>query len=67
MSEQPKSSSESMKITFDQFTEVTLNAVLRAIEARRFPGGPIIIGIIYNPQGLPGEVIGRQVGSTTSR
>ncbi len=41
-------------IPFDQFTEQTLSAVLRAVEAQKLPQRPIIIGIIWNPQGLPG-------------
>jgi hypothetical protein len=45
------------KITVEDFTEATFNAVLRAIEARKFPHGPIIYGIVYMPQGLPGEII----------
>ncbi len=36
-------------ITFEEFTEVSLGAVLRALESRKLPGGPIIIGIIYDP------------------
>jgi hypothetical protein len=36
-------------ITFEEFTEVSLGAVLRALEARQLPRGPIIIGIIYDP------------------
>jgi len=38
-------------ITFEQFTESTMTAVLRAVEARKLPHGPIIIGIIWSPQG----------------
>jgi hypothetical protein len=38
-------------ITFERFTESTLSAVLRATEAQRLPHRPIIIGIIFNPQG----------------
>ena len=39
---------------FDQFTEETLRAVLRAVEAQKLPQRPIIIGIIWVPQGLGG-------------
>jgi hypothetical protein len=45
------------RIGVEEFTEVTFNAVLRAIEAQKFPRGPIIYGIIYVPEGLPGEVV----------
>ncbi len=41
-------------ITFEQFTESTMAAVLRATAARKLPNGPIIIGVIWTPQGLPG-------------
>jgi len=41
-------------ITIEEFTEVTLGAVLRALEARKLPRGPIIIGIIWMPEGLRG-------------
>ena len=41
-------------IPFDQFTESTLAAILRAVQAQKLPHLPIIIGIIWNPQGLPG-------------
>jgi hypothetical protein len=41
-------------IPFDQFTESTLAAVFRAVEAQKLPHLPIIIGIIWNPQALPG-------------
>jgi hypothetical protein len=41
-----------VSIPFDQFTESTLAAVFRAVEAQKLPHRPIIIGIIFNPQGL---------------
>ena len=41
-------------IPFDQFTEETLGAVLRAVEAQKIPHRPIIIGIIWVPEGLGG-------------
>jgi hypothetical protein len=37
-------------ISVSEFTEATFAAVMRAIEARQFPRGPIIYGIIYLPQ-----------------
>jgi len=36
-------------ISFEEFAEVSLSAVLRALEARQLPRGPIIIGIVYDP------------------
>ena len=45
------------RIGVEEFAEVTFNAVLRAVEAQKFPRGPIIYGIIYMPEGLPGEVL----------
>jgi hypothetical protein len=38
------------KITFEEFTELTLGGVLRAIESRKLPPGPIIFGIIWTPE-----------------
>jgi hypothetical protein len=43
-------------ISFEQFAEVSLNAVLRALEARQLPRGPIIIGIIYDPARIGGPI-----------
>jgi hypothetical protein len=59
MPEQAKS------ISFEDFTEVTLKSVVRAIQVRdqaprKFPLGPIIFGIIWYPEaltGFPGEVL----------
>src|SRR6266567_4186429 len=45
--------SAASKITFEQFTESTMGAVLRAVDARKLPHQPIIIGIIWHP-GLGG-------------
>ena len=47
------------KISVDEFAEVTFNAILRALEARKIPPkGPIIFGIIWFPETLPGgEVV----------
>lgn len=50
-------------VTVEEFTEVTLGAVLRALEARKLPRGPIIIGIIWAPEALRG-LMGSQSGST---
>ncbi len=36
-------------ISFEDFAEVSLAAVLRALETHQLPRGPIIIGIIYDP------------------
>jgi len=41
-------------IPFDQFTESTLTAVFRAVEAQKLTHVPIIIGIVWNPQALQG-------------
>jgi hypothetical protein len=38
------------KITLEDFAEVTLGGVLRAIESRKLPLGPIIFGIIWTPE-----------------
>lgn len=58
MAEEPRRASQ---ISLEEFTEVTVGAVLRAIEARKFPRGPIIIGIIYTPEGLT-EAFGQAAG-----
>jgi hypothetical protein len=39
-------------ISLEDFTELTLQSVLRAVEARKLPHGPIIIGIIWLPEGF---------------
>jgi hypothetical protein len=51
-------------ISFEDFTEVTLRSVVRAMELRgqaqrRFPQGPILVGIIWYPDliGLPGQAL----------
>jgi hypothetical protein len=46
-------------ISFAEFTETTLTAVSRAIEARReldprLPIGPVLFGLIWWPDGLEG-------------
>ena len=38
-----------MPITFDEFTESTLNAVLRAARTHQFNHGPIVIGVVVHP------------------
>jgi len=55
MANDPKApTTPAAQITFEQFTETTLRAVLRAVEAQKLPHRPIIIGIIWNPEGMPG-------------
>jgi len=54
MANEPKAPPTAPSITFEQFTETTLGAVLRAVEAQKLPHRPILIGIIWNPEGLPG-------------
>jgi hypothetical protein len=44
-----KGANAASRITMEEFTEVTLGGVLRAIEARKLPLGPIIYGIIWTP------------------
>jgi hypothetical protein len=54
MANEPKTPpSGADRITFEQFTESTVGAVLRAAQAHKLPHAPIIIGIIWNPEGLP--------------
>lgn len=52
------------RITVDQFAEVTMSALIRALERRPGPKvlGPIIYGFIYFPQGMPGEIVGPRGG-----
>src|ERR1700730_1369316 len=60
--QQADSGREALKtVSVEQFTEVTFNAVLRAIDAQKFPHGPIIYGIIYMPEGVQGAVIAPSV------
>jgi hypothetical protein len=55
-------------ISFEQFTESTLGAVLRAVEAQKLPHAPIIIGIVWNPEGLPNpSAAGAAAGGTPPR
>jgi hypothetical protein len=55
--------STSTSIPFDQFTESTLSAVLRAANAQRLGHVPIVIGVIFHP-GLGG--FGGYGGGTTA-
>ena len=48
------------RIPFDQFVETTLGSLLRALSARKYPLGPIILGIIYRPE------FGREFGAGAS-
>lgn len=41
---------QNKSIPFDVFTETTMAAVLRALQAQKLPHGPILIGIIYRPE-----------------
>jgi len=45
-------SGKAPSISLEDFTELTLQSVLRAVEARKLPHGPIIIGIIWLPEGF---------------
>ncbi|GEM_PF-5591758 len=57
----PKTPRRAASISFEHFTEVTTAALLRALELRRGPFGPILIGIIYYPGGLGAPGRGAQV------
>lgn len=63
----PKAAAKAPRITFDQFVEVTFSAMLRALEARKLPHGPILIGIIWRPEaggrGGIGQPLGRAAGA----
>jgi hypothetical protein len=50
-------------IPFDQFTESTMSAVLRAANAQRLGHVPIVIGLIFHP-GLGGSGSGGGYGAT---
>ena len=59
----PRKSQKAASISFEQFTEVTTAALLRALEVRKLPRGPILIGIVYYPEGIgPGGRGGQVVG-----
>ncbi|PYR56348.1 MAG: hypothetical protein DMF85_16875 [Acidobacteria bacterium] len=47
----PKPPAPAAHITFEQFTESTLGAVFRAVQAHKIPHRPIIIGLVFDPQG----------------
>jgi len=53
------------QITFEQFTESTMGAVLRAVNAQKIPHQPIIIGLIWHP-GLGTGSTGSGYGGTPS-
>ncbi len=38
------------RIAVEDFTEAVFRAVTRAVDTRKFPLGPIIYGIIWDPQ-----------------
>lgn len=46
-----------VRISFEDFTTSVSSAILRAIDARKLPRGPILIGIVLWPHDLgPGRV-----------
>ncbi len=51
-----KSPIEAARISLEDLVELTSKAVIRAVEARgtgeKLPIGPIIVGIIWYPQGI---------------
>jgi hypothetical protein len=48
---QPEAGSTTLaQISVQDFAETAFKAVMRAVEAQKFPHGPIIWGIIYQPQ-----------------
>jgi hypothetical protein len=54
------------KIPFDEFVGTTLASLLRALQTQRLPHGPIIIGIIYQPEEL-GRTTVAGIGRARSR
>ena len=48
----PNEKREATHINLAEFTETVTAALLRAAEARKRPFGPILIGIIWWPEGL---------------
>jgi len=63
-----RASMASQRIAVEDFTQVAFEGVLRAIEARnredfRLPYGPIIYGIVWDPEFQVREVFGPQSGS----
>ena len=61
MANEPKAPAAA-QISFEHFTETTIAAVLRAVEAQKLPHRPIIIGIIWNPQLNPEAMQGGPQG-----
>jgi hypothetical protein len=53
----PRASTPAAQISFEEFTESTMTAVLRAVDAHKLPHAPIIIGIVWNPERLPAAPI----------
>lgn len=53
------------QITFEQFTESSMGAVLRAVKAQKLPHQPIIVGLIWHP-GLGTGTGGGYGGQTTT-
>ena len=53
---------EPKPINLEQFTQLTFESVLRAMEARKLPPtkfpGPIIFGIIWWPEGIAAPGVG---------
>lgn len=60
----PAASKVAPQITFEQFTESSIGAVLRAVKAQKLPHQPIIIGVIWHP-GLGVGTGGGYGGQTT--
>src|SRR6266700_1788228 len=49
MADDPKAPRAPAGMTFEHFTESTLNAVFRAAKSNRVVHGPILIGVLVNP------------------
>jgi hypothetical protein len=58
----PEGAASVGQISVQDFAEISFKAVMRAIEAQKFPHGPIIWGIIYQPQLGQATVIHPQPG-----
>jgi len=52
----PRATRQAAKISFDDFTVAVSSALLRAVDARKLPRMPILIGIVFWPGefGQPG-------------
>lgn len=48
----PKAVRQPATIAFDDFTQSVTSAILRASQARKIRVGPILVGIIWWPDGL---------------